>query len=103
MGQLSKAKRRVERRDGARCAFCGAEGYLTVDHVVPRDCGGASDDGNLQLLCYPCNQWKSNRPVSREDFHRARANRELQREGYFKHRARMIRFAKEMLRAAEER
>jgi 5-methylcytosine-specific restriction endonuclease McrA len=80
----------------------GAEGYLTVDHVVPRDCGGMSDDSNLQLLCYPCNQWKSNRPMSREDFHRARANRELQREGYFKHRARMIRFAKEMLRAAGE-
>ena len=45
------------------CRLCGAgrdEAVLEVDHIVPRSRGGSNDPDNLQVLCRPCNQGKSN-------------------------------------------
>ncbi len=53
------------------CANCGAiQGepskgrykrvHLTRDHIVPRSKGGANVLENIQLLCWDCNQEKSN-------------------------------------------
>ena len=57
-------------RDGAVCKRCGRTEWLTIDHVVPAwiltDMGVSEHDtytdfDNLQILCKPCNQFKSNR------------------------------------------
>lgn len=41
-----------------RCGGQGGTGYLTRDHVIPVSLGGANDIGNIQPLCYECNQIK---------------------------------------------
>lgn len=51
-------RREVFRRDGGRCAACGADELLQFDHVIPVALGGASTPENLQLLCAPCNRAK---------------------------------------------
>ena len=46
-------------RDGYRCCACGeplAKGQAAIDHIDPR---GPTVLTNLQLLCQPCNAWKS--------------------------------------------
>jgi len=46
---------------GHKCARCGEDKPLTVDHVVPISLGGTSDITNLQPLCQSCNSSKANR------------------------------------------
>ena len=48
----------VWRRDGGRCARCGAQDYLEFDHIIPYSKGGANTAKNIQLLCRRCNQAK---------------------------------------------
>lgn len=45
----------VRRRYRNRCAACGWDWRLTVDHIVPVSRGGTNDLDNLQLLCEKCN------------------------------------------------
>jgi 5-methylcytosine-specific restriction endonuclease McrA len=60
-------RRAVFFRDRGYCALCGADlsGLLDslparhFDHIVPLALGGLNDISNLQLLCQPCNSWKS--------------------------------------------
>lgn len=46
------------------CDECERQGRLcaavTPDHIVPLHLGGADDDSNLQSLCEPCHQAKTN-------------------------------------------
>jgi 5-methylcytosine-specific restriction endonuclease McrA len=44
-----------------RCAACGAEARLTIDHVVPLSKGGSNWPENIQGLCGPCNSSKRDR------------------------------------------
>ena len=50
-------------RAGNRCEYCrcpeniGTQAY-SVEHIIPRDQGGASDLGNLALSCQGCNNHK---------------------------------------------
>ncbi|MFI5936417.1 HNH endonuclease [Actinoplanes sp. NPDC051494] len=48
-------KSAVWNRDRGRCVECAAEAYLEFDHVIPLSKGGATSEGNLQLLCRRCN------------------------------------------------
>jgi len=41
------------------CAYCGATGDLTVDHVVPFSRGGRNVPENLTTACRSCNSRKS--------------------------------------------
>lgn len=50
-------KELVERASHA-CLACGAQTDLTVDHIVPLSRGGTNDIGNVQPLCFGCNQQK---------------------------------------------
>lgn len=58
-------------RDGTICGICGTDvdmtlrypdpGTPSVDHVIPRACGGTNDPSNLALAHLWCNQVKSDR------------------------------------------
>ena len=50
--------RRLAASGAERCANCGAEDDLVLDHVIPVAKGGASKLDNLQLLCAVCNRIK---------------------------------------------
>lgn len=65
---MSKSRRfKVLKRDGFRCVACGSSAEsgadLEVDHILPVSRGGPSTPGNLQTLCYDCNQGKSDQRV----------------------------------------
>jgi 5-methylcytosine-specific restriction endonuclease McrA len=45
-------------RYGHRCAYCGASGKLTIDHVVPLSKGGLHHPSNLVPACSSCNSRK---------------------------------------------
>jgi 5-methylcytosine-specific restriction endonuclease McrA len=56
---------RILHMAGYRCQMCGrtpAEDKvkLHVDHKIPRDWGGSSDDDNLWAVCQECNEGKKN-------------------------------------------
>jgi 5-methylcytosine-specific restriction endonuclease McrA len=48
----------VLKRDGHRCAYCGAHA-TTVDHVLPRSRGGRNTWKNTVAACEGCNQRKA--------------------------------------------
>jgi len=43
---------------GHRCAYCGADGPLQREHMVPLSRGGSNDIENLVPACRPCNMSK---------------------------------------------
>lgn len=55
-----KAKKDFKMRD--HCRFCGSSENLTIDHKHPIILGGTDNKTNLQTLCKPCNQLKSDIP-----------------------------------------
>lgn len=51
-------KRKVLKRDGLRCQYCGkplTEEEATVDHVIPLAAGGTNGSSNLVVACEECN------------------------------------------------
>ena len=40
------------------CKYCGAEGNLTIDHVIPISKGGQNTLANIVPACMPCNNSK---------------------------------------------
>lgn len=53
-------------RDNSTCQDCGATDDLCIDHIVPVSKGGETDEGNLQVLCRPCNGRKRDRVRKRD-------------------------------------
>ena len=53
-------RRRVLRRDGHRCGYCG-KAASTIDHVLPRSRGGKDTWENLVACCLRCNNVKGDR------------------------------------------
>jgi len=51
-------------RDGATCAYCGAEHDLTIDHILAVAAGGSDDLDNLCVACRSCNASKWANPLS---------------------------------------
>jgi 5-methylcytosine-specific restriction endonuclease McrA len=48
-------------RDGFSCQYCGQNGDLTFDHVIPRRAGGRTTWENVVAACSPCNLRKGGR------------------------------------------
>ena len=59
--QRKISRRALFARDEWRCQYCGSDGKLTLDHVVPRSRGGLSVWENVVASCAPCNLRKGNR------------------------------------------
>lgn len=70
-------RRRIYVRDGWRCVWCGSACKManmfvgsgteadvrlaTLDHVLPRACGGSNESGNLITSCAECNAKRGDR------------------------------------------
>lgn len=56
-----------------RCAYCGREGAVTLDHVRPRAKGGQALEANLVAACCRCNRGKGSENwfewFSRQEFY----------------------------------
>lgn len=57
-----KLRFQILHRDGFRCKACGRsvdDGVkLVIDHIVPVNWGGKTEEANLQVLCEECNAGK---------------------------------------------
>ena len=63
-----------------KCAYCGSDKELTIDHITPRSKGGADVTKNVVCACHDCNQDKAHTPIedwylSQEFFNTARYDR----------------------------
>lgn len=63
-----------------KCAYCGSDKELTIDHIKPRSKGGTDVTKNVVCACHDCNQDKAHTPMedwylSQEFFNTARYNR----------------------------
>jgi hypothetical protein len=49
-------------RDSGRCRWCGCaeRGQMVLDHIVPWSAGGSDRSDNLRVLCWDCNDRRSN-------------------------------------------
>jgi len=60
-------RRRIYARDLGQCVYCGAfewSAVLTLDHIVPRSCGGTNDSSNLVTACMACNRHRGDKPIA---------------------------------------
>jgi hypothetical protein len=55
----AKDWRRLVRRFGSCCAYCGVKAKMTVEHVVPIVRGGTHSIGNILPVCKSCNSSKN--------------------------------------------
>lgn len=53
-------RQNIFKRDHGLCQYCGIDGDLTLDHLVPRSKGGKSTWNNLVTACKACNAKKGN-------------------------------------------
>ncbi|MEM8793635.1 MAG: HNH endonuclease [Pseudomonadota bacterium] len=73
-------------RDGFTCQYCGAQGEMTFDHVIPRSRGGRTTWDNVVAACGRCNLRKANMTLREAGMALARPPRrpdagELQNKG----------------------
>ena len=50
-------------RDEFTCQYCGSNGEMTFDHIIPRSRGGRTTWQNVVAACSPCNLRKAARPI----------------------------------------
>ena len=46
-----------------KCAYCGSDKELTIDHIKPRSKGGTDVTKNVVCACHDCNQDKAHTPM----------------------------------------
>lgn len=69
------SRRAVFARDRFRCQYCGSEGRLTIDHVIPRSKGGTHTWENVVTSCAPCNLKKGDKTPGGAQMRLSRAPR----------------------------
>ena len=47
-----------EKENPSQCIYCGEEKELTVEHILPRHCGGEDIPDNVVMVCKSCNSSK---------------------------------------------
>jgi 5-methylcytosine-specific restriction endonuclease McrA len=52
-------RRKIRERWDHKCAYCGSEERITIDHIVPQSKGGLDYTYNVVACCESCNQSKS--------------------------------------------
>ena len=61
---IQLSKQNILKRDRKVCQYCGAsDGYMTVDHIIPRSLGGRETWENLVCACPECNNRKGDRTL----------------------------------------
>lgn len=50
-----------EREEPNRCIYCGVEGKLTLEHILPVSRNGPDDPDNAVMVCSRCNSSKGGR------------------------------------------
>ena len=56
-------RRKIKDQWDNKCAYCGCEKDLTIDHIVPRSKGGPDFTKNCLCACHSCNQDKAHTPM----------------------------------------
>jgi CRISPR/Cas system Type II protein with McrA/HNH and RuvC-like nuclease domain len=51
-------RKNIKEEWGDKCAYCGSEDNLTIDHIVPQTKGGLDVTKNVVCCCHSCNQSK---------------------------------------------
>jgi 5-methylcytosine-specific restriction endonuclease McrA len=51
-------RKSIKEKWGDKCAYCGSEENLTLDHIVPQSKGGSDTTKNVVCCCHSCNQSK---------------------------------------------
>jgi len=62
--KLTFSRKLVLRRDEYTCCYCNKKykyNNLTIDHIIPKSCGGENSFINCVTACIPCNMKKRNR------------------------------------------
>lgn len=63
--RVKLSRREIFIRDRYTCQYCGRQtNDLTVDHIVPRSCGGAHEWENVIAACKPCNHSKGQKSLA---------------------------------------
>ena len=67
------ARREAFERDGEQCSFhdtqgrrCPARGFLEIDHITARACGGSGAAPNLRVYCKSHHRWHAEEVFGRE-------------------------------------
>ena len=55
-------RRKIIEKWDYKCAYCGSEDHITIDHVIPRAKGGHDVPTNMVCCCHTCNQDKAHSP-----------------------------------------
>ena len=55
-------RRKIKERWDYKCAYCGSEDNITIDHVLARSKGGKDITKNVVCCCHSCNQSKAQTP-----------------------------------------
>lgn len=58
---IKVGRRRVMKRDGYQCGYCGSKKNLTIDHIIPKCKGGDNSWSNLVTCCNKCNNLKDDK------------------------------------------
>src|SRR6056300_20630 len=58
---IKVGRKRIMKRDGNKCGYCGSTHNLTIDHIIPRSRGGDNSWINLVTCCHRCNGKKDNK------------------------------------------
>lgn len=55
-------RQQIRERWDCKCAYCGSEDNITIDHIIPQSKGGMDFTKNVICCCHSCNQDKSHAP-----------------------------------------